>query len=350
MGKKRFWVGMLVYALVLAAAAGAGLWYLWEFLESYEASRPETAADAYVSGLITARVAGADEALLAGLDETLQSREAAVRVIADSLEGAFSWKRKAEGEYVLLDGAQVIGGFSLEAGETERFGFTPWKISRESFDFSYLMGEKVSVTVPEDYRVTINGYVLDSSYIAEREIPYPVLEEFYGEYEMPTMVRYEASGFLGEGEVAVLDGTGTAVTGLEDPDAFLDVCSDAEKEAVKQAAEVFLGRYVVFTGSANDRASENYYQLKKSLLKDSALAKRLYTAIDGLTYAQSFSDEIQSIEFGDIFGLGAGRYLCEAAYYVRTSGRGGVFITENRVKLILTDTADGLKIEAMTRI
>lgn len=346
---KRFWKGMLLYGAVLTILAGAGLWYLWGFLESYELSRPETAADVYISGMNAESVAGADVGLLAGLDEKLQSREASVQVIMDSLDSAFSWKRKAEGEYVILNGSQVIGGFSLKKGETDRYGFASWEVAEEYFDFSHLMGETVSVTVPEDYRVTVNGYTLDGSYIVEREIPYPALAEFYEDYEMPRLVHYEAAGFLGEAEVSVLDATGSAVTEQESLEAFLDVCTDTEKELVEQAAEVFLRRYVTFTGSANDRASENYYQLKKSLLKDSALAKRLYTAIDGLTYAQSFSDEIQSVEYGDILKLGDGRYLCEVAYFVRTSGRGGVFVTENRVKLIFVNTDDGLKVEAMTR-
>lgn len=347
---KRFWKGMLLYAAVLIALAGAGLWYLWGFLESYELSRPETAVDVYISGMNAESVAEVDEGLLAGLDEKLQSREASVQVILDSLDSGFSWKRKAEGEYVILNGSQVIGGFSLKKGETDRYGFASWKVVGEYFDFSYLRGETVSVTVPEDYRVTVNGYTLDGSYIVERQIPYPALAEFYEDYEMPRLVRYEAAGFLGEAEVSILDAAGSAVTEQKSLEVFLDVCTDTEKEQVKQAAEVFLRRYVTFTGSANDRASENYYQLKKSLLKDSALAKRLYTAIDGLTYAQSFSDEIQSVEYGDILKLGDARYLCEAAYFVRTSGRGGVFVTENRVKLIFVNTENGLKVEAMTRI
>lgn len=350
MGKKRFWIGMSVYAVIFAVIAGVGLRYLWLFLESFEASRTETAVENYVNALTTEDIILGSETLLAGLDGNLQSREDAEQVIRDSLSGDFHCARKGADGYVLLDREIVIGEFFLTPGEEDSFGFTPWQISGERFDLSYLLGLKIDVTVPETYQVLVNGFALDDSYVIQSIVEYPILEDFYGEYEMPYMVLYGAENFLGEADVVVLDEKGSPVTDLTDPSAFLDACTDAEKADVKKAMEVFLGRYVTFTGCANDKASENYYQLKKSLVKDSELAKRLYTAIDGLTYAQSYSDEIQSVEYGAVLKLAEGRYLCEATYFVRTSGRGGVFTTENRVKVVLTQTEDGLKVEAMTRV
>ena len=355
MGKHRFAVGMGIYALVFLLMTAVGLGWFWGFLEGYEASRPETAVKAYTSGVTTENIIAGAEEMLGQLDGDLQSREQQERIIQASLDGQITAARistesTAERQvYALSCGEQVIGEIAITAGAEDRYGFRPWQVTEEYFDFSHLIGEPVSVTVPEDFCVSVNGFQLEERYITETGIPYDVLEEFYDGQALPTMVTYTADGFLGQISLNVMDAAGAAVTELSDSAAFLDVCTDAEKDMVKAAMEAFLRRYVTFTGSSNDMALENYYNLRRSLVKDSALAKRLYTAIDGLTYAQSYSDEIQSMDFHSILKVEEMRYLCDVTYFVKTSGRGGVFTTENRVKVLLLDTDEGLKVEAMTR-
>jgi hypothetical protein len=47
--------------------------------------------------------------------------------------------------------------------------------------------------------------------------------------------------------------------------------------------------------------------------------------------------------------IGEGRYFCDVTYIVETVGREGAVETTNNLKLIILETENGLKIEAMTR-
>ena len=47
--------------------------------------------------------------------------------------------------------------------------------------------------------------------------------------------------------------------------------------------------------------------------------------------------------------MGGERFYCDLTYIVETVGREGAVETTNNLKLIILETENGLKIEAMTR-
>ena len=87
----------------------------------------------------------------------------------------------------------------------------------------------------------------------------------------------------------------------------------------------------------------------KYLVPNGELAKRLYTAIDGLQYAQSWGDTIKEITINRMVDLGENRYLCDVTYMVDNYSKSGLTTTENNLKLFIVDGDYGLRIEAMTR-
>lgn len=354
---KRFVTGMLVYALVFLLIVSAGLWVMWDFIEAYEQSRPVNAIKAYVESLTPEDLSAGSASLLDSLDENLQSREEASRRIQESAVQTFSYaKKSAESTedrqvYVLRSGRQVIGQFTITSGEPDKFGFRIWEVTEESFDFSHLLGESVSVTVPADFTVLVNGVALDEGYITQRDIPYSNLEEFYGNYPLPGLVTYHAESYLGEATLEVLDrdGNPVAITGETDYNLLLPGCTDKEKEAMDTLVAQFLEYYVAFTGSSSGTAGGNYNRLIRHLVPDGELAKRLYTAISGLYFAQSLRDTIQEMKVNQYASLGGGRYYCDITYVVETVGRRGPVQQSYNMKIIMLETDVGLRVEGMSR-
>ena len=360
MAKKRgshiFFVGMVIYAVIFLALTAVGLKFFWDFIEAYEQSRPKNTANAYLEALTVEKMCAGAEPWFSQLDHSIQSEEACIGIIRDSMGEDITYAKKA-GEctdtrqiLVLRCGKQVIGQMTMDAVETDKYGFSRWEVTDAEFDFSYLEGKPVSVTVPQAYTVSINGRVLDESYITESGIHYALLEEFYDQYTLPTMVTYQADRFLGALSLEVSDPDGNPVSIGEDTDrnALLDNCTEAEQEELKKLTEGFLEKYVQYCSSANGSITRNYYQLKAYLVPDGVLAQRLLSAIDGLQWAQSYSDRIHSVQIHHYVRLDAQRYLCDATYVVDTYGLKGLVQTTNHIKIIAVQTESGLRVEAMT--
>lgn len=359
-GKKKhsFTKGMLIYALVYLAVAAAGLAVFWNFIDAYERSRPKNTMDAYVAALTPADMCRKSMETDEQADLNLQSTEERNAVITASVTESVSYARKSSEStdnrqvYVLRCGRQEIGQVVISARDPDLYGFTEWEVSEDSFDFSHLMGEPLSVTVPQDFAVSVNGHVLDDSYITESGIGFSALEEFYDDYELPTMVTYTADSYLGQLEMTVTDENGQPVVITQDTDmnAFLDNCTGEETEQVEAFMGGFLKSYVTFTGSSNQAASANYQRLRKNyLVPDGELAQRLYTALDGLAFAQSYGDKLDDVAVHRVSRLDDTHYFCDATYYVSTYGKAGKVQTTNNMKVILVVTDSGLRVEAMTR-
>lgn len=352
----RFVKGMILYAVIFLVITAAGLAVFWDFIDSYEQSRPQNTVNAYLEGLTAEDMCDGDQELLAQLDANVQTEEQAKQVIRDAVAGELSYAKKSaectddRQVYVVRCGSQVIGQIAITAGEPDVYGFRVWSVAEERFDFSWLMSEPVSITVPEDFLVSVNGNVLDESHITQMDIPYGALEEFYGDYMLPTMVTYTADSFLGEAVLAVTDADGNAVEITEETDrnTFLPDCSEAEKTSLHTLVNTFVERYIAFTGSANGAVQSNYNRLAEVLVPDGDLAARLKKAFDGLTYAQSNGDTLLELTMNRYAKLGQGQYLCDFTYIVQTYGRKGAVETTSNMKVIIVETANGLKVEAIS--
>ena len=355
--KKSFFKGMLIYALIYLAVLAAGLTFFWNFIDAYERSRPKNTVDAYVDTLTPAYMCEKDTQT-EGWDENIQSREERDAVIAASLTERITYARKSSESteerqlYMLRCGSRVIGQLTIRALEPDMFGFTEWVVAEDAFDFSGMMGKQRQITVPENYAVFANGRLLDDGYITEREMEYSALEEFYDSYSLPTMVTYTVSGYYGELDLTAADEAGQPAEVNEEMDrnVFLDNCDREERTQTESFMEDFLESYITFTGGSNRAGKENYIRLRSHfLIPDSDLARRLYSALDGLAFAQSNGDRLMDVAFHLVSRLPEGRYFCDVTYTVSTYGIAGEVRTENNMKVILLETENGLRVEAMTR-
>lgn len=357
-GNLGFAIGVVVYAIVFIAAAFIFLNWFWGFIEGYELSRPKVTIQNYMDSLTDEHILEYSTDLIAQIDHNIQSEEACKAVVMDVLSTDVTYARKSsectdtKQVFVLRCGTQIIGSFTIEAGVADEYGFAPWTVTGEEFDFSFLLGTSVSVTAPENYPVYLNGVQLDNSYITKEEtVPYGVFKEFYDDFDLPEFkkVTYEAGPFLGQFEMSVTDPQGAPFTLDEntDLDAFVDNCTDVEVAELKEFTEEFIRRYVIFTGCANDARFDNYANLVKLIVIDSDLDSRLKNALDGLQFAQSRGDKIAGITINHFVNIGNGKYLVDLNYLVDTTGLAGVVQTSNNLKLIITTTENGLKTESL---
>lgn len=342
---KGFIIGLFVYALVLAAIAAAGLSYFSRYMAAYEQTRPRTAIREYVDSLSEEYILAHAPDFFDGLDSYIQSREESAERVWDAVRDLDYVRQYApDGElvYALKSGGTVFGTVTFTRGEEELMGFPVWQLSAEEFSFDYLCAD-AETTVPEDYTVLCGGRALGEEHISERGIPYSLLEEFYDDYALPTLVTYRTGSYIGEMELQVLSADGSPVDPDQLDEAFYtDNCTDEEKELVSDFVNKYINRYVSFLSGARGGVS-NYGRLNQLVLKGSDLASRLNQALGGLGYASSRADEIESITVNEVMNVGEGRYVCSVTYLVNTLGNRGYVETTNNSKLVLFTASDGLR-------
>ncbi|MBQ3277083.1 MAG: hypothetical protein IJH47_08545 [Oscillospiraceae bacterium] len=105
-------------------------------------------------------------------------------------------------------GSERAQDYILSAGDADilllsaRFENGVWQV--ETGPLNALTGERrtLSVTVPEDAALTLNGVPVSESYIAERGLPYPDLTELEQRFDgVPSRVRYAIPGMYGAAEL-----------------------------------------------------------------------------------------------------------------------------------------------------
>ena len=358
--KTRKWifpVALLAYALVFLCITAVGLSWFWEFIDAYEMSRPKNTLDAYMEVLTPEYVADRCDDLIATIDHNVQSEQECRDIIIAALDGKFSYAKKnkesddAHYVYALRCGAKVIGTVEMRSEGEEIHGFTPWKITAESFDLSYLLTKGASVTVPKEFPVFSNGRQLSSDYITKEDIQYSALSDFYKDYKLPTMVTYTVGPYLQEVALTVKDTKGNDVTIDENTDynAFLDNCTETEVKALDVIIENFVRRYVDLATRKGGSLNANYNRLVPYMVPGGALAARIKNSIDGLSWIDDREAVLQSIKVDSYTNIGNGRYMCDVTFVseqmvTSSGGRGNVTYI---MKIIFVETKDGLKAEAM---
>lgn len=354
--KSYFGRGLAVYAAVFVLIAGLGLTVLWDFLKAYEQSRPQTALDEFVQQLTAEKSDGQAWKVIEGIDHKIQSEEVCEAFIKSQLDGKVTYTKNISActeekwVYVLRNGSKVVGNVTLVPQEKDRYGFSIWKVADDSVDFSALVGERLSVTVPSQFKVSVNGVLLDESYITKNQIQYPELKEFYDQYELPYLVTYEAGPFLGQLQMEVTDQKGTAVTIDETTELgqFLNNCTEQEQEKIQKFADTYIKLLVAFGGSNSQNGPANFNKLAQYMVKNGELANRFRSALPNYQFSQNKGDKVVSQTINRMVNIGNDRYLCDVTYLVDTNGKQGVVRTTNHVKIILVQDQSRLLAEAMT--
>lgn len=351
----KFWYSAVLYALVVLTAGYFGLRYLWDYAAAYEQARPYHAIDGYMAQLTPQYICDRSQDLIDTIDHHIQSEEACRAVIAEAVSGGLTYAKKTSEctdtriVYVLRTGNRVIGTVELAPEGEAVMGYTPWAVISDSFDLSYLVTDTVATTVPEEFSVFVNGSRLTEQYITEEGIRYSNLKDYYGEYDLPTIVSYAAGPCLGKISLTVEDTAGNPVVINEDTDynQFLDNCSPEEKDQMKALIDEFISRYIRFSNSSRDVAKGNYNYLMPLVVKNSPLAARLKGALGALNYGAPQRYQIKSVELNWCTDIGDGRYICDVTYVVDIRVNKEMVENVFQVKLVILRSDKDLRVETL---
>lgn len=351
-----FAIFMILYALIVLGAAACGLSKFWDYMDAYEQSRIQHPLDAYMEDMTAQYVCDRSSDLIHSIDHHLQSEDACKQVILDFLSGGITYARKTSEctdtrtVYVLRSGGKVIGQVELIPQGEARYGFTPWAVSGDSFDLSFLVGSPATITVDHTMQVYAGDRLLDERYVTETGLPYTAVQDFYGELELPYKRTYTAGPILGELILHAVDAEGNPVTITQetDLDPYLNNCTLDVHHELDAFNREFIDCYVQYLTSRRDNRQRNYDQLVPLLLDGSSLKTRVINAYEGLEFGQSRSDTIVYFNSNHIIDLGDDKFLCDITYEVDSLGRDGeLHRSVNNAWLFLVRTDSGLKAERL---
>lgn len=354
--KLTFWQSYWILAAALVLLAAAALVVFWFFMDAYEHSRPQFTIDAYLSQVTPEGISGHETAIPKACDLYLQSEESARDVIRNSL-GELSCLRDPKQStperivYAITNGSRRIGSVALTVKERDLFGFDHWQVSEEIFDFSHLLGDTVSVTVPTGYRVFVGGKPLGNEYLTARNIWFEQLEPYYEAYNPPTMRTYTTGQILGIPVVSVRDMNDdpAQIQTMEEIQATYCNCTGEETVAVKKAAEAFVKAHVRFSSAAGGRGYRyyNYQQLAKHMVPGGDLARRMRSALDAMYWVGDHRAKITALKHNQIIRLQTGAYMCDLTYTINQQVRGGRADSSVNLRIVLVDVDGILKAESM---
>lgn len=173
--KKRFRIFLIVYSLILIAAIGAGLFYVWGLLIDYEASIPDVNMEKHLTDFDENNIKTLYAKFPLELEE-YEDKEAVADRICASVEDAELSYRKRAGAYTnsapvydVLAGENVIATAAFAESGKNNHGFSVWEMSDVSFAGYGLEFFDVTIKVPLDAVVFVNGRVIDESYRTSEE-------------------------------------------------------------------------------------------------------------------------------------------------------------------------------------
>ena len=348
-----FPIFLIIYTIIGLLLANLALQKFWDYIDAYEASRPHIATDAYMTQLTAEYVIDKVSPLLDEIDPAIQSREEAIGVLKDALSQPFTCSKwinqstETTWVYVLRSGPQIIGTFEMQPAEEGRYGLSPWKVTRDSLDLSYLLQEGFSLTVPHDARVSVGGKVLGEAQITKRDIPYAPIAELYGLYSLPTRVTYTVGRYLGKLETIVTDVQGNLIDPIADPEQFLNNCTPEQKKNLQAIAENFTYAYIHFTSRTGGNLYNNLDILRQYMVPGGPLEKRMEDSIPGFSWVTDRNVKIQPLTVNRYISIGNGRYICDVTCIYDTRNIHGDTREELALKIVFLETETGLRAEAM---
>jgi len=377
--KKHIFLGLsiaiLLIGVVLLAACAR---ILTSILVEYEASRPEHFVSLYENSFDEEHVRRISQDIDIEYDHNLMNaetfREMFVRDFSFNAE--FTCKRNGTlcvgnqmGYYVLANGGR-IGTVVIEQeacpaiSDSDRLlkavseklssilgcSYGNWHVVSESFDFSTPTVTPVSVSVPPDWSVKCNGYTLDESYIVGEPKMIETFKDYYENFELPYLITYEVSSYIGDSTLDVYDPDGNLVVlsdnSAENDQLFVKDFFDNDNDEVISFTKEFLNRYITYCSNSNQMRYDNLARLRAVLVPDSDFESRMIQALEGQYYAHSRGDVITDITIIAIIRCDD-FWLVDFSYTLDTTGNAGVVSTTHNARINIVDYNGSMRVEKL---
>ncbi len=355
-GSVIYGIFITIWTLILAGAAFFVLkHYVWTYAEEYEATQITPVIEEYMDGLRENLLSAGVVDTIKSMPHEFQTDEECEAVVLDMLQGELHYLRgssqdPAVAAYDLLCGENIFGRVFLVQDESKKDelmfpDMLPWKVLRDEFYFTgFYTG--LSVTVPSDYSVMVNGRILDESFITETGIHYDVLEKFYEEYpNLPTKVTYHVDQIFGHIQPVILDrhGAETVIDPAQDDSQFIEPLDEGTVSRMNTFAWDFTRNYLAFNASVQDM-TYLYQLLRPYIVIDSDLDVRLHQAIDGqYGYSHTTAFAFGEARLNNVTALGNGYYIVDVTATATTLQPAGTQYVERNLLITCVDSGGDIR-------
>jgi len=206
--KKVFLKSLIIYSAILVVVIAAGLLVLRSFLVSFEASRPDNAAEEFIlSSGKEYFLEGAQEAIRQGFNEFSDKNAALSDYGIDSAK-ELVWQSRGGDEnfryYDVKIGSSRFASVTLQPGEDVGFGMNSWEV--KECKFSPGSETKLTLVLPVGAHAEINGIAVSNDYYSSAdEIQAAKKHEFD---LLPEADVYTVTGLRGPSTVKAFDANG----------------------------------------------------------------------------------------------------------------------------------------------
>ena len=338
----KFFLGMVIYALVVLLAGCLGMKYLWDFAAEYEAELPSYKMNEYVGTLNESHVRKLAVDFVATLDRNIQSEEDAHAEIWKCFVAGVRYQQvesSADGQsitYLISNKDHALGKVTL-VKNGEGLGNKTWSVREESYDFSFLKNSERFI-VPEHWVVYCGARRLGVQYIINPRVEYSFLHDCYGrDFPMPYLAEYEISNYIGDPKIHYYDPDGAEQERFTFTDGREQIqrVSGRSKQTFENFAETFIPLYVNCLSNVSKSAGMNYQRLRPYLVPDGELDRRLKGAFGGQAYTQSRGTDISDVRIHDIFNLGSEFFIIDLSYSVITYSAKGESASDTDMYLVV---------------
>lgn len=346
MRRRRFAIGLAVYAAVLLLLIIAGLFLFWQYMAAYERSLADRVMERYMVDGLAEDVDREIERFAAAHGTVFESAEkiaAALRLAVES--GGEPDSRKSPREYtpeepvysIRLDGRE-LGRVYLQSysGGALDFGFPRWFVHRVELELDGF-AQDYTVEAPAEAVVALNGVVLTSANCSVVWEDPEELTPYSGDFaQLPRYAGYAFSAFSPV-EITLPDGgDGYRLTRKENAFTVTHLCSSELSDQLCKYAEDFVRAYIDFTSGAVEEPNV----VTGYMVLGGTLFQRMYAAQAGLSWIGAVTGSISELSVDNLQYYGSAATL-EAHYVLITYGR---IKTDNNMKIILTETGQGWRV------
>lgn len=219
--KKKFIKGLAIYSACFIVVILIGLALFWQYMKSYELSRPENFMNEFVKTVDDNTI----RTMMTENEKIEASEFEDINTIYDqlffsNLKNEEYKYRKMPGQYtdtspvyiIYTDSADLCKVVLTSKGDnTAKFGFNLWQADTFTVLDSVLNPEQktLSITVPKLADVYVNDIEVSDSYVTDSSVAYSGYDDVIQPFdERPTGKRYEIPGIYLEADILVKDHKG----------------------------------------------------------------------------------------------------------------------------------------------
>jgi len=282
----RFTKALIIWLILLTVVIAGGLvWFngfLGKYEEIYQSSLPYHQADKAIEMFAKQDLDGIWGLVKNKPSHTEFETEATIKkYIKDLISNKeFTYQQTEDyaenaPEYYIISEKVILAKLKLAENEEQKlpYGFKNWKIG--DLEFYSAANNKFKITLPEGYKLTVNGVDVPVAYRTQQGIE-PEENKYLKPYaELPKMCVYEAEGLFAEPEIKVTNTDGKEVKAEKDKTTgeykvnIRSECSEKDRKAIDKFGISFTKDFANYISQdAGNYALDKYFPKNSKALRD----------------------------------------------------------------------------------